>query len=198
MNSSAEPVGFFVLPDLGGLDGRPEAVADRHSAELSAAVQEAYARGYEDGTQAGRAAAEGEILPALEALEGAAASLGAVQAALRAEIEEALLAMAVAVAKEVVQRELQLDPLQLRALVRRAVDLLPMEQSLEVRLNPADLASLEGHLELHAVGGRRLEVAWIPDPSLERGGYLIETPQRAVDANLDDQLGAYYRRLRDG
>ena len=73
-----------------------------------------------------------------------------------------------------------------------------MEQTLEVRLNPADLAALDGHLDLHAVGGRKLEAIWIPDATIERGGYLIETPQRVVDANLDEQFGTYYRRLRDG
>jgi flagellar assembly protein FliH len=198
MNSSAEPVAAFALPDLGVPHVSDDVRADRQAQALTAAAEEGYVRGYEDGLQAGRAAAEAEILPALQALEGAAASLGAVQAALRSEVEDALLAMAVAVAKEIVQRELEQDPEQLRELIRRAVDVLPMEQTLEVRLNPADLAALGGHLDLHAAGGRKLEAIWIPDATLERGGYLIETPQRVVDANLDEQFGTYYRRLRDG
>lgn len=197
MNWSPDGVAAFALPDFSGTL-TPEAQAAADLARAEAAAEEAYARGYEDGQQAGRAEAESEIQPALEALGGAADSLRAVQAALGTEAEEALIAMAVAVAREIVQRELRQDPAALRELIRRATTILPLEQTLEVRLHPEDLAALAGDLELLAAGGRRLDVQWVPDATLDRGGYVIETPQRIVDANLDEQLQGYYRRLRDG
>lgn len=193
----SEGVEHFALPDF-SLTLTPEALAAAEEREQSDADAASYARGYEDGQQAGRFEVESTVLPAVEALGGAAESLHAVQAAVRAEAEEALLAMAIAVAREIVQRELEQDPELLRELIRRATTILPMEQTLEIRLNPADLKSLGGDLEMHAAGGRRLDVQWVPDPSLDRGGYVIETPQRIVDANLDEQLLAYYQRLRDG
>lgn len=197
MNWSPEGVAAFALPDFSGTL-TPEAQAAADLARAEAAAEEAYARGYEDGQQAGRVEAEAAIGPALEALGGAADALRAVQAALGTEAEEALMAMAVAVAREIVQRELRQDPAALRELIRRATTILPLEQTLEVRLHPEDLAVLAGDLELLAAGGRRLEVQWVPDATLDRGGYVIETPQRIVDANLDEQLQVYYRRLRDG
>lgn len=197
MNWSPDSVERFALPDF-SLTLTPEALLQEAARREHDVQDEAYTRGYEDGQQAGRSALEAQVLPALEALGGAADSLQAVQAALSAEAEEALLAMAIAVAREIVQRELQQDPEQLRTLIRRATTILPMEQTLEIRLHPHDLATLAGDLEMHSVGGRRLEVLWVPDDTLDRGGYVIETPQRIVDANLDEQLLAYYRRLRDG
>jgi len=198
MNLSPEHVEAYALTDLSVNGPSGDAAAQMLRSEALAATEEAYERGYVDGEQVGRFAAESAVLPAVEALGGAADALQAVQAALLGEVEEALLAMAVAVAREIVQRELQQDPEQLRELIRRATTILPMEQMLEIRLHPTDLAALGGDLEMYAVGGRKLEVQWVPDASLERGGYMIETPQRVVDANLDEQLVAYYRRLRDG
>ena len=193
--SSPEPVRFgeWSVPDL-------RLVPAERGTEASAPtpVEEAYARGVDDGRRSGGADAERRTLGACQALAGAAESLQAVRAAFASEAEESLFALATALAHQIVQRELTTDPTIVRDLVRRAVEVLPLEGALEIRLNPADLAALGAETDLYAPGGRKLDLRWVPDPTIERGGYLIETSQRVVDGRIDPVLRAMYDRLRDG
>jgi len=161
-------------------------------------VEEAYLQGRADGEREALAAQERRVAQALKALAGAASALQAVRASYASEMAEGLYALAVAVAREVVQRELSADPAIVRDLVRRALDVLPLEGMTEVRLNPEDLAALSGELDLYGPGGRRLDLAWVADRTIERGGYVIETPQRVLDGQLEPALLALYERLRHG
>lgn len=183
------------MPDLwrapAGLDG-PAAPAG------PTPVEEAHARGIEEGRGTAAAEADRRILGACQALAGAAESLQAVRAAFASEAEESLYALATALAHQIVQRELATDPTIVRDLVRRAIDVLPLEGPLEIRLNPADLTALGPELDLYAPGGRKLDLRWVAEASIERGGYLIETSQRVVDGRIDPVLRAMYEKLRDG
>ena len=39
--------------------------------------------------------------------------------------------------------------------------------------------------DLFAPGGRRLDLRWVAEPSVQRGGFVIETPLRVVDGRVD-------------
>jgi flagellar biosynthesis/type III secretory pathway protein FliH len=185
----------WAVPDLRLVLKQPTA---EDGSIVASPADEAYARGVEDGRRTAGADAERRILGACQALAGAAESLQAVRAAFTIEAEESLYALATALAHQIVQRELATDPVIVRDLVRRAVEVLPLEGALEIRLNPADLVALGADTDLYAPGGRKLDLRWAPDPTIERGGYLIETSQRVVDGRIDPVLRAMYERLRDG
>ncbi|HYC32238.1 MAG TPA: FliH/SctL family protein [Gemmatimonadales bacterium] len=195
--SSLEEAGVhdWPLPELWG--GAP-AEADTLSPAGPSAEALAYARGLEEGRREAAAEADRVTQAARQALIGAAESLQAVRAAYASEVEDALYALATALAHQLVQRELSLDAAVVRDLVRRAVEILPLEGALEIKLHPADLAALGGDVELYAPGGRKLDVRWVADGAIDRGGYVIETPQRVVDGRIDPVLQAMYQRLRDG
>jgi flagellar assembly protein FliH len=194
----------FALWPMPDLARAPEPVADADE-ELPPSEPEgptleemAYLRGAQEGEQRAREGFERRSGGALQALAGAAHALEAVRASYREEMEEAVYALAVAVAQQVVQREIATDPAIVRDLVRRALELLPLDGATEVRLHPADLAALHGELDLYGPGGRRLELQWVADPAVERGGYMIETPQRVLDGALEPALVTLYERLRRG
>jgi flagellar assembly protein FliH len=156
---------------------------------------------FEEGVEQGRRQAADELEArtgrALAALAGAAQSLRTAHDLFAAELEDNLYALAVAVAQQIVEREVAADPGIVRDLVRRAVDVLPLDNAIEIRLHPEDLAALGGQIDLYVNGGRRLEVQWAADATIERGGYIVETPQRVVDGRVDEALRALYERLRD-
>ncbi|HEU4587370.1 MAG TPA: FliH/SctL family protein [Gemmatimonadales bacterium] len=158
---------------------------------------EAYARGYAEGYQAGVAEGEAKVRSACHALAGATQALHAVEAAYASEMEQTLTTLALAIARQIVQREVALDGSVIQDLVRRAAESVPAETSLEIRLHPADLAVFGTEPELYGAGGRKLQVRWLGDPTLERGSYVIETPQRVIDGELDAVLKIIYERLRD-
>jgi flagellar assembly protein FliH len=173
----------------------PAAVVER---EGPSAEELAYARGVEDGRRDAGEEAERRLAGARGALAGAAGALEHERASFARRGEESLYAIATALAQQLLQRELALDPTLVRDLVRRALEAVPLEGTLEVRVNPVDISALGHDLELYAPGGRRLDLRWVPDPAIGRGGFVIETPLRVVDGRVEKVLEAALERLLRG
>jgi flagellar assembly protein FliH len=193
--SSPEPLRFasWPVPELRLVPATVVAEPDEPTAEALA-----YARGLEDGRREAADEAERRLGGARTAMAGAAAALEHERATFARRGEESLYAIATALAQRLLQRELALDPTVVRDLVRRALEAVPLEGTLEVRVHPADLAALGHDLELYAPGGRRLELRWVPDPGIGRGGFMIETPLRVVDGRVEKVLEAALERLLHG
>ena len=157
--------------------------------------QMAYERGFAEGREQGIAEGCERMLPVLETLGGLTEALEQTHADFRLDLERGLHALAIAVAKHLIQREVTADPTIVSDLVQRALDLVPHDVTLEVRLNPEDLEVLQGRLDQLEVAGRPLHLQWMGDPSLDRGSFLLETPLRVVDGRTDEALRALYVRL---
>lgn len=159
--------------------------------------QDYFLQGYADGLRDGAAAAADEVRVAVEALGKVAAVLQVSQEEFARERERALTALALAVARKLVQRELEAEPARLRGLVARALELLPLDTMLDVRIHPADLAALGEHRETLTPPGRGLTLQWLADPTLARGDFIVDSAQRLVDGRLDAALQSLYERLGD-
>ncbi len=182
---------LWPLPELGYQRQPPESV------RVPAATPEeaAYQRGLEEGHRAAGLDAERQHRASGTVLAAAVAALEAARREMADCFESNLNALAVGVARHLVQREVTVDPTIVRDLVRRAIDMAPMDGSLEARLHPADLAALQDQLELFTPTGQPLAVQWIADATLDRGAVVVETAQRIVDGRIDRALLAVYERL---
>jgi flagellar biosynthesis/type III secretory pathway protein FliH len=187
------------LPGPGGdLDWLP---ALRTNAELDAEAtrrtlrEDAYRCGREDASQSERERAEARCASALQAVAKVAAHLDSIADEFARDRERDVQGIAIAVARQVVQHELTIDPLRVGELVRRALTLLPQDHTLEVRLHPEDLGTLGASLERVLLDGRQVKLQWAADPGMERGGFIIETPQRIIDGRADVALRALYEKL---
>jgi len=150
-----------------------------------------------EGRQEGAAAAELRLRSARQALEGMARATAEARDALAGEIEQTVTVLALAIAQRMVARELQTDPTEVAELVRRTVATLPPSAPPTVRINPEDLAALENAAPSAADSSRTVDVEWVGDPSIESGGFVVETPQRVLDARLTSVFRDLYERLRD-
>lgn len=183
-----------VSPSLDGAVHHVEAPAPFDlEAALEAARAEAFAAGLETGRAQGVAAERDHAATALAAAEQAIALARDGTERWMANAEENIVALAIGVARHVIDRDVARDDTLLRALVARAVAEFPVAQSLTVRINPADLALL-------AVTGRpaddtRAEMTWTPDARIARGGCVIEGRDRIIDGRVDTALERLYRRL---
>lgn len=200
--SSLEPRPFWETPVAPVQSGWP--LPELPAADRSLAVEGpdepspetlAYQAGYEAGVLECSAQANSRVRPAIETLGAVAVALQGAENTFRAQLERNLYALAIAVAQKVIQREITTDPTIVLALIRQAVDLLPADGPLDVRLHPADMAALGSHLDLYSAAGRALSIAWIEDPALEQGQFLLESPQRLVDGRPDVALRALYQAL---
>jgi flagellar assembly protein FliH len=170
--------------------------AERAAADAKRTIEEmAYRRGLEEGAHAERARADVRCVTALEAVARAAAHLDAIAGEFARDRERDAQAVALAAARHIVQHELTIDTLRVGELVRRAIELLPLDHALEIRVHPEDLETLRGGLEAMAPVGPHVRLDWRSDASIDRGGFVIETPHRIIDGRADVALRALYERL---
>lgn len=175
-------------------------VEAERGAERERIAHEAYADGYADGETAGRAAEQARLRDAVAAAEAALARLREGEARWSGNIEENLCALAVAVARHVVGREMAGDAAALTDLVRRALAEFPIDQPVAIRLNPGDLATLATVMPGEGPGGTagvapNRETRWVADPVVVAGGCIVEGRERIVDGRVDLALERVYRRL---
>ncbi len=164
-------------------------------AAVDAVRDEAFRRGADEASHRERARADERCATALQAVARAAAHLEQIAAEFARDRERDVQAVALAAARAIVQHELTIDALRVGELVKRAIEQLPLDHVLEVRLHPDDLATLGASLEGLVPAGRTVTLQWLSDPSIERGGFVIETPHRIVDGRTDVALRALYERF---
>ncbi len=194
---TAPPPARFALWPLPELASRGSTAA----ASLPAGTPDPAAEGYTRGFQAGRAEALAEadrtIKRAASLLVATAEALDAARLGVVRELEDSVYLLALVVARHLIQREVAADPAVVRDLVRRGIEAFPVGSRVEIHVNPEDLTVLRGHLDPSQDGERAVEIQWISDPEVERGGCSLETPHRVVDGRIDLALGELYTRMRN-
>ena len=166
----------------------------REEAAHEQAVADAYAQGRADGEEAAQLRLEPEITLAVSALRDAVQSIQLHEARWLSNVEENLAAVAVAVARHIVQREVVTDPTFIRDVVLNAVSQYPVDQAITVRLNPGDLAACREILT-NDVLAIAPNIQWMADSTLQRGGCLTEGRERIIDGRVDTALERVYRTL---
>jgi flagellar biosynthesis/type III secretory pathway protein FliH len=165
-------------------------------AEREQLLDESYRRGLAEGL--GRAAKESEArLAEVTALVSEmVVRIEGLTTLAPGILEENVAALAVIVARQIVGREVSLEPEIIADLVRRALTEFPVDQSLRIRVHPLDLSLLSGPSSGTAVPitGTR-DASWLADGRVARGGCLIEGRDRIVDGRVDTALERAYRRM---
>jgi len=209
--SSSDLPAAFELPALRRPTGLPGAVDDRGcwsppswkrggvALEAPPDVEAlAFARGLETGRGEGERRAEADLHPVLLALQKASERLEHVEALFERDRAQTITVLALAVARQIVQREVLVSPDVVTGLVTRALELVPQDAPVEVRLHPLDLATIESAGLADAAGPRdpdRAVVRFLADPALERGDCLVESAARLVDGRLDVAIRQLAERL---
>lgn len=159
----------------------------------------AYALGWEEGRAAMATAGEEDLELAAAACQAAAAAMHQTTEVLQGRFAETVNLMAVAIAWHLVGREFATDTGHLQQLVSRALTLAPLSGPVVIRLNPEDLRVLQqlpGALAPPVPA--TVEMSWVADEAVHRGGCLVEGPSTVIDGRLDRALLDVYERLAHG
>lgn len=124
-----------------------------------------------------------------EALERAAAELARRQAPVLEELDHQVATAGVDIARALVGHHLRVADRPALEAVQRALALAPRGATAVVRLHPDDLDQVPDVATLLPGG----TVTLAPDPSVERGGCLVDAGDRCIDA----QLGRAVERLEE-
>lgn len=191
----ADGFGAFVPPEPPAPEpsiDEIEATFESRLADERARVEAAaYDRGRADGENEARAAMGDAIATAMAMLSDAVTHVQSHEARWVSHAEENIAALAVMVARHIVQREVHADPSFVSELVERAMAQYPLDQEITIRINPEDLVACRTSIDDH---GRR-ELRWISDASILRGGCLMEGRERIIDGRVDTALERAYRSL---
>lgn len=181
---------LWTVPDMEGLPAQQRMPTVGGLADLQAeAHKEAFEQGLAEGREAGRA----EVRAQVERLAGMFYDLAKPFDVLDAEVERELLTLAMALARQIVRRELKTDPTQIIGIIREAIAALPVAtRDVRVHLHPEDAAVVKEHL-----APTENERAWtiIEDPVMARGGCQISTATSRIDARLETRLGSILSEL---
>jgi flagellar assembly protein FliH len=204
------PVGWALdelALDTRGLHEAVQRAADeRHSEpsmlpdalDIERALDDAYARGYEEGRQAGEIGEAARLRTAVAAVNDALASLQDEGATWVANAQENVCALAVVIARQVIGAEVAIDKASVTDLVTRALAEFPVEQALVVRINPSDMMAVSttiGTIASTDLSGARKDVQWLSDARIAPGGCLVEGRDRIIDGRVDTALERIYRRM---
>jgi len=173
--------------------------AEELAAIESAAYEEGFQKGLDDGRNAGRLQMEDELRVAREDISVEAAhlreTLDHLAQPLRdldESLQHSLLQLAVEVAEKMVGRQLELEPGWIEGIVRDAVDALAgQDRQLRVYLHPRDAELMAAH------GGDAAPRPWriLPDAHLSRGGCRVVTETGEADATLQTRMAGVSRAV---
>jgi flagellar assembly protein FliH len=173
--------GPAALPKMATVGGLADLQAEAH--------REAFEQGLAEGREAGRA----EVRAQVERLSGMFYDLARPFEDLDSEVERELLTLAMALARQILRRELKTDPTQIIGIIRDAIAALPVAaREVRVHLHPEDAAVVREHL-----APTENERAWsiIEDPVMARGGCQIASATSRIDARLETRLGGILSEL---
>jgi flagellar assembly protein FliH len=197
--SGMSAVSRWDLPTVSGqaIQGRR---TGRTVGELEDVERRAYEEAFAKGRDAGMAAARNEMQPQIDKLKQQVARFDAILGSLSRPLEELdeqverqLVHLALTVARQLVRRELRIDPAQVIAIIRETVALLPAAtRDVRVHLHPEDAAIVREKLATPMS-----DRAWsiLEDPVMTRGGCRVTTDTAQIDARLETRINSLITEL---
>jgi len=115
---------------------------------------------------------------------------------LDAAVENELVNLAIGIASQLIRREIKIDPGQIVAVVREAVNALPLAaQKITLHMHPEDAELIRTSLAIDDVSP-----PWniIEDPLLTRGGCKVETDTSRINATVENRLASIVATVLGG
>lgn len=198
----ATPVSPWTLPHIEGSASEADRAGQGASAtgdtvpppplptaeELEAIQRQAREEGFSHGREEGRREGLEKMSAQAQRFADLISALGTPFAELDQEVEEQLIALAVAMTRQLVRREVQTDPGYIVQAVREALSVLPAaSREIRVHLHPEDAQLVRETLSL-----AEQERPWqiVDDPVLSRGDCRVCTDSSQIDARLETRLNA--------
>ena len=148
------------------------------------AREEGFECGYREGMEAGRQAQASR----LEYLEQLMQTLARPLADLDRQVEEDLVELAIAIARQLLRGEYEIAPERVAIVVRDAIGMLPAAaRVVRLQLHPEDAALVR---ELVPLSESASDWQIVEDPAVSRGGCVVDSETVRVDATLEARLEA--------
>jgi flagellar assembly protein FliH len=170
----------------------------RKVAELEVALRTQTAQAREEGLREGdrrvREALQAEQHAVYEQLARSVAEQTLERNTLRAQAEGDLVALALAIARRILHRELSTDPDAITGIAKAALQRVNARELTRVVLHPSHAAAVRACLERLGVSPN---VQVVGDPAFAPGDFHLHTERGKLDASVDSQLAEVERGFGD-
>lgn len=143
-------------------------------------------RGFDEGSARSRAEYEKGLAAQREEIGKALTDFGTQRANYFQNVEEQVVRLALAIARKILHREAQMDPLLLAGVVHVALEKIGAGASTRLRANPVDLAVWRAYFAQSSENLSTPEL--IGDPELKPGRCVLETNMGSTEISLETQL----------
>ncbi|HEX6545181.1 MAG TPA: FliH/SctL family protein [Bryobacteraceae bacterium] len=197
--SEPPPVHAPVPPPVIQQDSRKELAAleaelARVKSEAEQKILEASAKGKREGEEAARQSLGANVTAEIEKIRQLSKELLTCGPMLRKQAEGDLARLAVAIARRILHREIQVDHDALLGLIKAALAKVDQREIHIVRTHPDNVDLVQRVLESGRTQ-KRIEIAG--DARLDRGALVIELSRGQLDASVETQLEEIERGFAD-
>jgi flagellar assembly protein FliH len=155
-------------------------------AEIALRVREARQEGYAEAEKRLRAEYETKFTDARAAIEKAVVDFARQRESYFERVEEEIVNLSLSIARKILHREAQIDPLLLVGLVHVALEKLGEGTRARLRVNPAKIASWKEHFSKTPGGGPAPEI--VADATLGPEECTLETDVGTTSIGLETHL----------
>jgi flagellar assembly protein FliH len=180
----------FTYQELGASDGLLPGTHDP-----DAAAREALQRARDEGEAQAAAAFRQELANARTAVSESLTQFAREREEYYQKVEAEVVQLALAIARKILHREAQIDPLVLAGIVRVALEKLETNTRAIVHVHPRDIAQWREYFT-HNIDQRDLPEL-VDDPALEPGRCRLQTELGSTELGLETQLKEIERGLMD-
>lgn len=165
--------------------------------QLEKIHQDAYREGFDEGRKEGRAAGQKDVAEAAQRLRDIVEALAEPLNAVDESVEQELMDLSIAVAQQIIRREIRTEPGEIVAVVREALSVLPSAaRRVHLMLNPEDAALVRENLPSQAPEQAHWRI--IEDGSVTRGGCRVSAEHSQIDATVENRIAVIAAKLLGG
>lgn len=151
------------------------------------ARKEGYESGFNEGHRDGLIAGQAEVTAKIRKFTALIQSLNKPLELLDDEVIEQLVQMAITVSRQIIRRELKIDPGQVMAVVRESMSILPATaRDIKIYLHPEDARLVREILSVDDDTDRPWKI--VDDPVLTHGSCRIQSENSFIDASVEQRL----------
>ncbi len=182
---------------VGSAETGPQAASESAPVDPGEATRKALSEAYQQGVEAGKEEIsrklndefERKMEEATESIGSVIRELGAEVARLDQDFDKAIVTLAIAIARRVVAREIEVDEEAVLARTREAIRKIIGVEKIKIHVSPSDEEYIRGHRnELSAYADSVKEIVIEADGKVERGGCVIESELGNIDARVSTQF----------
>lgn len=151
--------------------------------------KEAYEKGFAQGERDGLEMGQKRIEAILHQFKNILLEIDQQRETLYHFYEKEMLQLVVSLSKKIIHHETSVNPEIILKTLQEAIQYLVDQKKVVIHLNPVDYQYLLTRSETSPLAlGDQERVRVIEDPSITRGGCLLETPYGRIDATLESQF----------